>query len=148
MPKGTKLIYEAKLSLIGRYGLIRLFLCIVLCWLVIPLICLIVMIVSTSACRWYIYEDRIVRESGVFSKHQSVIMLPVVLAARLNQTLKGRMFNFGNINIDILGVHNSYSMWEVKDSVYIKSIFDKMVMEDRKHSNIVASPPPQNNNYY
>ncbi len=148
MPKGTKLIYEAKLSLIGRYGLIRLFLCVALCWLVIPLICLIVMIVSTSTCRWYIYEDRIVRESGVFSKHQSVTTLPVVLAARLNQTSKGRMFNFGNINIDILGVNDSYSMWEVKDPVYIKSIFDKMVMEDRKHSNIIASPPPQNNNYY
>lgn len=148
-PKGNKLIYEVRASLIGRYGLIRLFLCIVLCWLVIPLLYLIYMIAVTSASKRYIYEDRIVHVSGILHKHQSVTLLTIVFGANINQTLKGRIFNFGNVNVKVLGAgaHNNLGLWEIKDPVYVKSIFDKMTLEDKKR-NPNFTPPPVTYDYY
>lgn len=129
--KGNKLIREVKTSFVGEYGIIVPILCVLFCWLVIPLICLLVMCFKVSARRYEIYEDRIIYRSGILHKFESITLLEVVRGSTIRQSFKGRIFNYGEVFVRILGREDTYCLSNIKCPNEIKEIIDKMVMENR-----------------
>ncbi len=79
------------------------FLRVVFFWLIIPLIIMIVKIIVLKHERIEFYEDRIIVKSGVLSKNERKSVFLGVLSVSINQSLWGRMFGYGDVNVDVVG---------------------------------------------
>lgn len=76
---------------------------ILFCWLIIPLIVQIVRIVKAANYRIEFYDNKIVTKSGVLSKNEKQTAFSGVVAVSINQPLMGRIFNYGNVKVDVFG---------------------------------------------
>ena len=76
---------------------------ILFCWLIIPLIVQIVRIVKAANYRIEFYDNKIVTKSGVLSKSEKQTAFSGVNAVSINQPLMGRIFNYGNVRVDVFG---------------------------------------------
>ncbi len=87
---------------------------IVSCILIIPFFVLLFRITATKKNRIEFYDDKIITYSGLINttKKQSVFM--GVTATSVNQTLLGKIFNYGHVKVDCVG------KWDV-DTTYIKN---------------------------
>ena len=72
-------------------------------WLIIPLIIMIVKIIVLKHERIEFYEDKIIVKSGVLSKNERKSVFLGVLSVSVNQSLWGRMFGYGDVNVDVVG---------------------------------------------
>lgn len=52
---------------------------------------------------WTINDDKVHHEFGLFSKNEEVIYMKDITEVKLNQSLGGRMFNYGDIGFKIIG---------------------------------------------
>lgn len=52
------------------------------------------------------YEDKIVVRKGIIAKSEKRFSFQGVYSVSVNQTLFGRIFNYGNIQCDFVGVHD------------------------------------------
>ena len=76
---------------------------ILLGFLIIPLIIMIVKIINIKDETISIYEDKVVQRKGIFSKYEHTNILTRVLSVTVKQTFVGRIFNYGTIEIDVVG---------------------------------------------
>lgn len=75
-------------------------------WLIIPLFVIIARVISVKAYSLEFYDDYIIEHSGVINKHEKRIAFAGVVAVNLEQTLIGRMCNYGTLAIDVIGAHD------------------------------------------
>ena len=52
------------------------------------------------------YKDKYVIKTGIFNTTENESVLKGVLSASLNQSFKGKIFNYGDVTVDIAGKHN------------------------------------------
>ena len=71
--------------------------------LAITIIPLIIRIIVLKSDKTYFYENRIISRYGVLSKHETETAFVGVSAISVDQSLLGRIFGFGDINIDVIG---------------------------------------------
>ncbi len=76
---------------------------VVACILIIPIIVLVFRILIIKQEKITFYEDRIVVEKGLFSKSQKKFAFTGVFSVDIYQSLWGRWFNYGNLNVDFVG---------------------------------------------
>ena len=86
---------------------------IVFFWLVIPLIIQIARILSAKCYLIEFYDNKIVVKSGVLSKQENQSVFGGVYSVSVSQSFVGRIFNYGNIQVDCPG------RWDI-DTVGIK----------------------------
>ena len=91
--------YVAKKSVIAALS----FWLIVFFWLVIPLIIQIARILSAKCYLIEFYDNKIVVKSGVLSKQENQSVFGGVYSVSVSQSLMGRVFNYGNIQVDCPG---------------------------------------------
>lgn len=77
-------------------------------WLIIPAILIIADIIKAKCDRIEFYDDKVIHKSGVLDKNEKQIVLTNIVSVSINQTFKGRLFNYGDINVNFLG-NNSLS---------------------------------------
>lgn len=87
-------------------------------------------ITATKKYRIEFYDDKIITYSGLINttKKQSVFM--GVTATSVNQTLLGKIFNYGHVKVDCVG------KWDV-DTTYIKNPNE---LETYLQSKIIQTP--------
>ena len=91
--------YVAKKTMWGAITFWR----IILCWLIIPLIVMIVQLIQLKYETIEFYEDRIVVKSGVLSKREKNVAFVGVRSVSVNQSLWGRIFKYGDVQVDTVG---------------------------------------------
>jgi len=79
-------------------------------WLIVPLIIQIVRILQAKSYSIEFYDEKMIVRSGVLNKSERQSVFAGVYAVSINQSLWGRMFNFGDIMVDCPG------KWDVSTS--------------------------------
>ena len=92
-------LYSARKSKIAALNLW----CILLCWLVIPALVQIYLILRAHCYSLDFYEDRVVLKQGVFDRQERQSVFVGVLSVRVNQSLWGRICSYGDVYIDVPG---------------------------------------------
>lgn len=76
---------------------------ILFCVLIIPLFVLIIRIIVLKKYSIEFYQDRIVVKYGWLSKHESQSAFMGVYSVSVDQSLGGRICNYGNVRVDVPG---------------------------------------------
>lgn len=95
-------------------------------WLVIPLAIQIYRILAAKNDVIEFYDDKVVCKSGILNKKEDQTVFAGVYAVSLEQSLFGRIFNYGNISVDCPG------KWDidtegVKDPVALKKYLETKI---------------------
>ena len=91
--------YIAKKSAWSAVTLFR----ILLCWLIVPIIIMLVDIIVKKHERIEFYDDYVVVKSGVLSKKERRAPLIGIVGVSISQSIRGRIFKYGDIFIDVVG---------------------------------------------
>ena len=94
--------YVAKKSVAGECGG-KIFLCVLLCWLIVPIIIMICLIVKTKKFRLEFYDTRVIMRRGVFNTEEQQSLLTTIVGVRINQTMGEQIFNYGDVIVDMVG---------------------------------------------
>ena len=76
---------------------------ILLCWLIIPLIIMVVKIFIAKSYVIEFYDNKVIVKSGILTKKERQSILTNVASVSIEQTLMGRICNYGDIKVDIVG---------------------------------------------
>ena len=77
--------------------------CILLCWLIVPVLVQIYFFMRAHCYSLEFYEDKVVVKSGVFNRQERQSVFLGVLSVSVDQSLLGRMFSYGDLSIDVPG---------------------------------------------
>ena len=91
--------YVAKKSVISS---LNIFL-ILFAWLIIPAVIQVVRILDTLCYRIEFYDEKVVRKSGILTRRENQTVFGGVYAVSITKTLIGRIFDYGNVQIDCPG---------------------------------------------
>ena len=72
------------------------------------------------------YNNKVVQQSGVFSKYEKTNILTRVLSVTVKQTFWGRLFNYGTVKVDVVGEWD-INMSGVKDPMGAKAFLETFV---------------------
>ena len=117
--------YVAKKSVFGECGG-KIFLCILLCWLIVPIFIMIYMIVKTKKFRLEFYNDKVIMRRGIVNTQESHSILTTIVGVRINRSMAGNIFNYGDVLVDMVG------RWDVdttaiKDPVSLKNYLEAIM---------------------
>lgn len=73
----------------------------------IPLTMIIVKVIILNSLQVEFYDTYVIKKRGVFNKTEEKCMFPKVLSCHVYRSFWGRVFNFGNVKVDAIG------MWDV-----------------------------------
>lgn len=79
------------------------FLTIIFFWLIIPLIVMAIRIIILKNERVEFYDNYVIIRWGVLSKNERKSAFLGVNAVSIRQSLLGRMFNYGDVDVDMVG---------------------------------------------
>ncbi len=91
--------YEAKKSLWTAVTPM----CILFCWLIIPVFIILFRMLSNSFKTVEFYDDKVVEKSGVLNKIEKSNVFTGVVAVSVKQSLLGRLLGYGDVRIDTRG---------------------------------------------
>ena len=91
--------YVAKKSKLRAFTPLR----ILFFWLIIPIFVIIYNMIRLSKETIEFYEDKVVQRSGIIAKKEKRAAFTGVLGVSISQSVMGRMFNYGDVHIDIPG---------------------------------------------
>ncbi len=111
-------------------------LCLLFFWLIIPLFIMIGRMIVNSCYSAEFYEDKIIIRSGVLNKQEKISVFAGVLSVSISQSLMGRIFGYGDVNVDVKG------KWDVtteciKDPKGFKAYLESRVV-DASSINMIA----------
>ena len=79
------------------------FLRVVLFWLIVPLIIMIVDIIRNKKHVIEFYDRYVIEKSGILNKRETKFIFAGVCSVVVNQTLLGRICNYGDVIVDVVG---------------------------------------------
>ena len=113
------------------------FICILLLVLgLIPgIIYILVKNLSAHNYKVMFYDDKYIVKSGIINTHEDELVFKGVLAVSIDQSLKGKMFNFGDVKVDVVGANN-ITLCGVKDPEALKKylLSRKVDIADIRHT--------------
>lgn len=100
---------------------------IVLCFLIVPLIVMVVDIFVKRSSTIEFYDGYVIQKSGVLSRKEDRLVFPKVASVSVNQSLFGRIFNYGDVKVDVVGKWDVDLKGVSKPHELKKYLEDKMV---------------------
>ena len=121
-----KVIYEGSPSQVVNIGYIIM--CVLFCWLIIPIIMMIIRILKTKYTKTTITNKEIISEYGILSKTTDELLLKRVTDVRLAQPLWQRIFGLSTISVastdvtsgwlTIAGIPDGKKVWQqLRDAI-------------------------------
>ena len=111
---------------------------ILLSFLIVPLFIMIWKIINIKDETISFYNNKVVLRSGILNKHEKTTILTPVLSVTVKQTFWGRIFNYGNIYIDVVGKWD-INMRGVKNPMEAKAYLEKFVANGRNVRPVVMN---------
>lgn len=135
--------YIAKKSIVATLSPFKLLIAFIILlftvWLIFPIVIFAVIIIlkilDVKSETIEFYDDRIVRKHGILSKKETQSLFMGVYAISLSQTLFGRLFDYGDIIVDVPGKWD-ISTKGIKDPNGLKSYLETRIAA-RNTTNIV-----------
>lgn len=90
----------------------------------IPLISIIVQIIILRSQYVEFYDSFVIKKRGVFNKTEEKCMFPKVMSCHVYRSFWGRVFNFGNIQVDVIG------KWDVDLTNIKRPLFVRKYLEN------------------
>ena len=106
-------------------------------FLIVPLIIMIVKIINVKDDKILFYNNKVVQQSGVFSKYERTNILTRVLSVTVKQTFWGRIFNYGTVHVDVVGKWD-INMRGVKDPMGAKEYLERFVATGRRMHQVIS----------
>ena len=72
-------------------------------WYVVLLIILLIKVIIIKSHRVEFYRDRVVEKWGVFDVEKRIHVFTAVMAVKVDQKFAGRIFNYGEVKVDMVG---------------------------------------------
>ena len=111
---------------------------ILLFFLVIPLIIMIIKIICVKDDKIYFYRNKVVHVSGIFSKREETTILTRMLSVSIYQSFWGRIFNYGNIYVDVVGKWD-VKMEGIKNPKKAKKFLEQLAMDGMRMRPIITN---------
>ena len=127
-------LYIAKKSKLCSFSLLR----ILFCWLIIPVFLIIYDLIKYSKEVVEIYDTCIKEKSGVLSKNEKQTTFAGVVSVNVNQSLFGRIFNYGTITIDIVGKGN-ICIESAKKPFELKNFLESKFIDSKNASTTIVA---------
>lgn len=89
----------ARKSILPAFKLWRVF----TFFLIVPLIMIIVDVIILRSQYVEFYDSFVIKKRGVFNKTEERCMFPKILSCNVYRSFWGRVFNYGDIQIDAIG---------------------------------------------
>ena len=103
---------------------------ILLFFLIVPLLIMIWKIINIKDETISFYNNKVVIKSGILRKNERTTILTPVLSVTVKQTFWGRIFNYGNIHVDMVGKWD-INMRGVKNPMEAKAFLENFVANGR-----------------
>ena len=71
--------------------------------LIIPLLIMLWKIINIKDESISFYNNKVVTRSGILNKHEKTTVLTRMLSVTIHQTFWGRIFNYGDVYVDVVG---------------------------------------------
>lgn len=127
-------LYVAKKSKLAAFSLLR----ILFFWLIFPLVLIIIDIIRSSVEKVEFYDKKILNKTGIISKNEANILFKGVVSVSVNQGFWGRIFGFGDVQIDLVGKSNLY-LEKIKKPYELKNFLETKIVDlDNSQTTIVA----------
>lgn len=127
-------LYTVKKSIVPSFSILR----ILFFWLIIPSILIIYDIIKYAKETVEIYEKHIIEKTGILSKNEKQITFAGVVSVSVNQSLFGRMFNYGNVTINIVGKDNLY-IEGAKNPFELKKFLESKFIDSNNSSTTIVA---------
>ena len=111
---------------------------ILLSFLIVPLIIMIWQIINIKDETISFYNNKVVLRSGILNKNERTTILTPVLSVTVKQTFWGRLFNYGNIYVDVVGKWD-INMRGVKNPLEAKAFLENFVANGKGVKPIVMN---------
>lgn len=109
---------------------------ILLGFLIVPLIIMIIKIINIKDESISFYNNKVVHRSGIFSKKERTTVLTRVLSVSVKQTFWGRIFNYGNIHVDVVGKWD-INMRGIKKPMEAKAFLEQFVANGMRANQVI-----------
>ena len=110
---------------------------IIFCWLIIPAIIQIVLIIQAKKETVEIYNDKIVQKGGILNTYENESSFFGVYSVSVHQSLWGKIFNYGNLIVDCPG-NWDVGAWGIKNPNEAKKFLaSKIVARNTAETNTV-----------
>lgn len=82
--------YVAKKSILGECGG-KIFICILFCWLIVPIFLMIYMIIEAKKFRIEFYKDKVIMYRGFLHTEEQQSILTTIVGVRINRSIAGNI---------------------------------------------------------
>ena len=89
----------------------------------IPLFAIIVHVIKLRTNYVEFYDSFVIKRRGVFNKTEERCMFPKVLSCNVYRSFWGRIFNYGNINVDAIGKWD-VDLTNIKRPMYVRKYLE------------------------
>ena len=107
-------------------------------WLIIPLIIMIVDILKKKYEKIEFYEEYIIHRQGVLSKSERRIALVGIAGISLSQSLKGRIFDYGDLIVDVVGRWDLDTN-DIKEPRKLKEYLERYLVKASTVQSVIAN---------
>ena len=118
-------LYIAKKSKLCSFSLLR----ILFCWLIIPIILIIIDILKTNVEKVEFFDKKVTERKGLISKNETEITFKGVVSVNVQQSFWGRIFNFGEVHVDLVGKNNLY-LEKIAKPYELKKFLETKIVDD------------------
>ena len=118
-------LYIAKKSKLCSFSLLR----ILFCWLIIPIILIIIDILKTNVEKVEFFDKKVTERIGLISKNEKETTFKGVVSVNVQQSFWGRIFNFGEVYVDLVGKNNLH-LEKIAKPYELKKFLETKIVDD------------------
>lgn len=118
-------LYIAKKSKLCSFSLLR----ILFCWLIIPIILIIIDILKTNVEKVEFFDKKVTERNGLISKNEKETTFKGVVSVNVQQSFWGRIFNFGEVYVDLVG-KNNLRLEKIAKPYELKKFLETKIVDD------------------
>ena len=112
----------------SAYSVIRLWKII----LILPILVMIPQIIKAKSDKVEFYDDYIVEKKGVFRKVSQTYVNPGIVTVSTEQSFRGRLGNFGNIKMNVIGKPLNVDLTYIKRPKKLKAYLDTKLIDPKR----------------
>lgn len=112
----------------SAYSVIRLWKII----LILPILVMIPQIIKAKSEKVEFYDDYIVEKKGVFRKVSQTYVNPGIVTVSTEQSFRGRLGNFGNVKMNVIGKPLNVDLTYIKRPKKLKAYLDTKLIDPKR----------------
>ena len=100
--------------------------------LILPILWMIPQMIKAKSEKVEFYDDYIVEKKGVFRKVSKTYVNPGIVTVSTEQSFCGRLGNFGNIKMNVLGKPLNVDLTYIKRPKKVKAYLDTKLIDPKR----------------